>query len=143
MLLDTPTSSVTPAAAETGPLVEEDAAPEVAPTSVDEPLPTELQPVVIETPPEVPTAPPLFESALPIDPGPLPEGLPNLSAQGCNSCHFEVHQQCWKWILLSSHPMSQMESRTSHKRLTQCSRQLSQSVQPAAACASPLSMWVV
>ena len=93
MLLDAPTSSVTPAAAETGPLLEEDVAPEAAPTSVDEALPTELQPVVIEAPPEVPTAPPLFESALPIDPGPLPDGLPNLSAQGCNSCHYEVHQQ--------------------------------------------------
>jgi len=33
----------------------------------------------------------LFEAPLPVDIGPLPSGLANLSAQGCNACHFDAH----------------------------------------------------
>ncbi len=37
-------------------------------------------------------APPLFDDPLPIHVGKLPEGLPSLSAQGCNGCHYAAHE---------------------------------------------------
>ncbi|MBX2798118.1 MAG: hypothetical protein KTR31_10625 [Myxococcales bacterium] len=50
-----------------------------------------VQPVVEpepEPPPPPPTlSEPLFEGSLPVDVGPHPEGLANLSAQGCHGCH--------------------------------------------------------
>ena len=33
----------------------------------------------------------VFGVPLPLDPGPLPDGLANLSAQGCHACHYEAH----------------------------------------------------
>ncbi|MEZ4321068.1 MAG: hypothetical protein R3F61_26550 [Myxococcota bacterium] len=34
---------------------------------------------------------PLFDAQLPLDTGPVPEGLANLTAQGCAACHFDSH----------------------------------------------------
>ncbi len=42
-------------------------------------------------PPTLPAAGPLFDGALPIALTAIPAGLPGLSAQGCNACHFSVH----------------------------------------------------
>jgi len=50
-----------------------------------------------EPPDAVPEAPPrpevtdLFPDGLPVDLGRIPEGLANLSAQGCNACHYGAH----------------------------------------------------
>lgn len=53
-------------------------------------------PVPVEAPaPESPSSPPgvaaLFPDGVPIDPGGLPAGLANLSAQGCAACHVDTH----------------------------------------------------
>lgn len=56
--------------------------------------PPEPDPVTAPVPaPKAPkTKPiPLFPDALPIDPGPIPKGLANLTAQGCAGCHFDSH----------------------------------------------------
>ncbi len=51
----------------------------------------------VQTPPPTPVAPalptaaPLFPDSLPIAALAVPDGLPGLSAQGCNACHFSVH----------------------------------------------------
>ena len=47
----------------------------------------EVAPAVEVAPP----APPLFTGSLPVAVQELPDGLANLSAQGCNACHFQVH----------------------------------------------------
>lgn len=55
-----------------------------------------VPPVPIETPPppaKAAPAPPLFPGPLPVDPGGVPKGLANLSAQGCNACHFQAHDE--------------------------------------------------
>ena len=48
---------------------------------------------VVEAPPPpvIPEPIPLFDSPLPADVGALPDGLANLSAQGCNACHYQSH----------------------------------------------------
>ena len=48
---------------------------------------------VPEPVPEVPvqTAAPLFEAGLPIDVYEVPTGLANITAQGCNGCHYQAH----------------------------------------------------
>ena len=38
-----------------------------------------------------PPPPPLFKDPLPIRVDKLPDGLPSLSAQGCNGCHYAAH----------------------------------------------------
>lgn len=45
--------------------------------------------------PEAPKepAPKLFADPLPLDVGKVPQGLANLSAQGCNACHFQAHDE--------------------------------------------------
>lgn len=53
-----------------------------------DPPPAEAEAVAA---PPAPTAPPLFEGALPVPVQKVPEGLANLSAQGCNACHFDAH----------------------------------------------------
>lgn len=56
--------------------------------------PPEPPPVVAPAepaPPPAPTAPPLFPDGLPVAIGALPPGLPSLSAQGCNACHWAAH----------------------------------------------------
>lgn len=50
----------------------------------------ELAPVVKATPMQAPSEPP-FVGPLPVDPGPLPDGLANLGAQACNACHYAAH----------------------------------------------------
>jgi hypothetical protein len=55
---------------------------------VEAPLPP--PPTVVEVPPPAPSIGALFTS-LPLDPGGVPAGLASLSAQGCNACHFEAH----------------------------------------------------
>ena len=45
----------------------------------------------VDEAPAAPAAPPLFPDGLPVDTPALPDGLANLSAQGCNACHFAVH----------------------------------------------------
>ncbi len=50
----------------------------------------------VEPPPPPPPPPPtlsapLFPPALPVDVGPLPQGLANVSAQGCHACHPDIH----------------------------------------------------
>lgn len=50
--------------------------------------------VTPESPPTPETPPPvtdLWKGGPPYPLGPLPEGLPNASAQGCGGCHFEAH----------------------------------------------------
>jgi hypothetical protein len=37
----------------------------------------------------------LFPGGLPVDVGEIPEGLANITAQGCNACHFQAHDD-WK-----------------------------------------------
>jgi len=52
------------------------------------------EPEPVEATPEVPARPvvaDLFADGLPLDLGPIPEGLANLSAQGCNACHYGAH----------------------------------------------------
>ncbi len=49
-------------------------------------------PVVVEAPPPPPSYDePLWPATLPAQIGPLPQGLPSMSAQGCNACHFAAH----------------------------------------------------
>ena len=43
-------------------------------------------------PPSVPTLSKVFNGTLPVDIHAVPEGLANLSAQGCNACHYEAHE---------------------------------------------------
>ena len=40
-----------------------------------------------------PAAPPLFPEGLPVALQQTPEGLANLSAQGCNACHWQAHDE--------------------------------------------------
>ena len=40
---------------------------------------------------EVPDFGPVFDGSLPVDAGRIPTGLANLSAQGCNACHYDAH----------------------------------------------------
>jgi hypothetical protein len=49
----------------------------------------ESEPLPLPEPP--PPAPGLFVADRPIDVGPLPPGLANLSAQSCAACHISVH----------------------------------------------------
>jgi hypothetical protein len=42
-----------------------------------------------------PMAPPLFDGRLPVELGPLPDGLASFSAQGCHACH-DVPYDAWK-----------------------------------------------
>lgn len=51
----------------------------------------DTDPPAVVGPPPLQVSPPLFEGPLPIELGPLPAGLANLSAQGCNSCHWQAH----------------------------------------------------
>ncbi len=44
-----------------------------------------------EAAPHAPTAPPLFPDGLPVAVQQTPDGLANLSAQGCNACHVQAH----------------------------------------------------
>jgi len=54
------------------------------------PDPTDsVQPAV----PPAPEAPPLFPEGLPVALQQTPEGLANLSAQGCNACHWQAHDE--------------------------------------------------
>lgn len=56
----------------------------------------EVEPVVEVAPPPPPPPSydgPLWPAALPMEVGPLPDGLPSLSAQGCNGCHYSAHEQ--------------------------------------------------
>jgi hypothetical protein len=48
---------------------------------------------VEQTPPpvDVPSAPALFADGLPVAIEQTPPGLANISAQGCNACHFQAH----------------------------------------------------
>ncbi len=48
-------------------------------------------PVVTPPTPPAPVAPPLFADGLPVAIAALPNGLPSLSAQGCNACHWAAH----------------------------------------------------
>lgn len=66
--------------------------PPEAQSGRNEAAPT-VQPVEVVATPERPTERlgALFPSALPLDEGPLPAGLANLSAQGCNACHPDAH----------------------------------------------------
>ncbi len=58
---------------------------------VPEPSPDlEVEAVAVEAPP-APEAPPLFADGLPVVLEETPEGLANLSAQGCNACHWQSH----------------------------------------------------
>lgn len=43
--------------------------------------------------PAAPEAPPLFPDGLPVALQQTPEGLANLSAQGCNACHWQAHDE--------------------------------------------------
>jgi len=62
------------------------------------PLPGKKKPAKTEeveaAPPPVqaPKAPPLFKKGLPVALEETPEGLANISAQGCNACHFQAHE---------------------------------------------------
>ena len=54
------------------------------------------EPVVVPEPvpppePQVPAAAPLFADGLPVSLQQTPAGLSSLSAQGCNACHFQAH----------------------------------------------------
>jgi hypothetical protein len=62
--------------------------PEQAP-----PPPVEQAPVAPAAPvaPPPPPAPALFPDGLPVALSTLPAGLPSLSAQGCNACHWAAH----------------------------------------------------
>lgn len=55
-----------------------------------EPLPVAVPPpaAAVATPPPLTG---LFAAELPLAVGPVPAGLANLSAQGCNACHYEAH----------------------------------------------------
>lgn len=56
------------------------------------PPPVEAAPAEAPPPaPAAPTAPPLFAEGLPVTISALPPGLPSLSAQGCNACHWAAH----------------------------------------------------
>ena len=46
---------------------------------------------VVKPEPVVVESVPLFRGPLPFGAGPIPQGLPNLSAQGCAACHFDSH----------------------------------------------------
>ncbi len=46
-------------------------------------------------PPPAPAAPALFPDGLPVAIQKTPEGLANLSAQGCNACHWQAHD-AWR-----------------------------------------------
>lgn len=59
-----------------------DEPPPAPPPAVEAPAPA---------PPSAPTAPPLFAEGLPVVLSALPPGLPSLSAQGCNACHWAAH----------------------------------------------------
>jgi hypothetical protein len=52
----------------------------------------EPEPVVEPEPAAVPEPTALFSAPLPVEIGDLPHGLANLSAQGCNACHFAAHE---------------------------------------------------
>ncbi len=52
----------------------------------------ETPPVVVEAP-AAPEAPALFPDGLPVALEQTPEGLANLSAQGCNACHWQAHDE--------------------------------------------------
>lgn len=56
-----------------------------------EPEPVDTDPPEPVGPPPLEVSPPLFDGTLPVELGPLPTGLANLSAQGCNSCHWQAH----------------------------------------------------
>jgi len=45
-----------------------------------------------EAPPPAPTAPALFKDGLPHAIQKTPDGLANISAQSCNACHFQAHE---------------------------------------------------
>lgn len=60
-------------------------APEPAPAAEPASAPAARTPLV-------PERQALFDLGLPLDPGPLPQGLANLSAQGCNACHYGAHE---------------------------------------------------
>ncbi len=61
-------------------------APDAAPVAD---APAEATPVAAPPPP----APPLFGNGVPVAVQQTPEGLANLSAQGCNACHYAAHEQ--------------------------------------------------
>jgi hypothetical protein len=61
-----------------------------------QPVNTELAPQEPAEPPEAAEPPPptlthVFDGGLPITIEKIPEGLANLSAQGCNACHYQAH----------------------------------------------------
>lgn len=58
------------------------------PPPVEEPV--VVEPVAPAEPPP-PPAPPLFPAGVPITLTQLPPGLANVSAQGCNACHYQAH----------------------------------------------------
>ncbi|MCB9779092.1 MAG: hypothetical protein H6742_11055 [Alphaproteobacteria bacterium] len=62
-----------------------------------EPPPEPAPPAATATPaaPPMPSAPALFADGLPVPAQQVPDGLPSLSAQGCNGCHGAVHD-AWK-----------------------------------------------
>jgi hypothetical protein len=61
-------------------------------------------PVVEEEPaPVIPEPTPLFGGPLPVHIGPLPTGLANLSAQGCNACHYQAHDSWAKSTHATGH----------------------------------------
>ena len=64
--------------------------PPPPPVEVSDPVP-ESEPALSQPPP-LPPAPALFTQQRPIDVGPLPAGLANLSAQACAACHVTAHQ---------------------------------------------------
>lgn len=58
------------------------------------PTPVDLPPPPVQAPePAAPTGAPLFPDGLPVVMGELPAGLANISAQGCNGCHYAVHDE--------------------------------------------------
>jgi len=58
---------------------------------VEEPEPVDTVEPATAAPPPPTFAGDVFAGGLPLDPGPLPAGLANLSAQGCASCHPVAH----------------------------------------------------
>jgi hypothetical protein len=58
------------------------------------PEPVEAPPAepAVPTPPPPPEAGPMFPNGVPVALQQTPDGLANLSAQGCNGCHYAAHE---------------------------------------------------
>ena len=62
------------------------------PEPADDAAPATVEPAKPAAPP-APEAAPLFPEGLPVALQQTPEGLANLSAQGCNACHWQAHDE--------------------------------------------------